>query len=113
MSARVRWIALGVVLLLVLGVVALNWFNTNLTMSTDQERGPKTWLVQPGETLRVSADDVLLDDRFDCAGEGFTTGGQRYGDVLNAPDSLAWTAVIVDEEGNVTLRCQPGSRFNP
>ena len=47
MNRRARWIVLAVVLVLLLGVVALYLFNTNLTMFTGEDRGPKTWIVRP------------------------------------------------------------------
>lgn len=39
MRTRARWIAFGVVLVVVLGLGALYWFNTNLTEVTVEEGG--------------------------------------------------------------------------
>jgi hypothetical protein len=41
-----RWIVLGVILLVVLGLGALYWFNTDLTMPKNLQRdeGPRTWI---------------------------------------------------------------------
>ena len=55
----------------VLGVVALSLFNTNL------KRGPKTWVVQPGETLTLSADEVHPDDEVICPGERAASSEHR------------------------------------
>ena len=110
MSARARWIVLGAAM--VFALVGLWWFAANSPQSTRLERAPKTWLVQPGDTLRVPADEVLLDDVFDCVGEGYSDG-YRYEDALSAPGGFTGSTMVVDAEGNVTVHCIPGSGFNP
>ena len=71
MTARTRWIVLGVVLLLVLGLVALYNLNSNLTQSTVEEGGydGRTWVVQPGDTLTLTADQVGRGDEYRCSDE--------------------------------------------
>ena len=52
MSTRARWIILGVALVLVLGVVVLYWFNTNLSgVTVEESSGRRMWTVQSGDTF--------------------------------------------------------------
>jgi hypothetical protein len=105
MIARARWIALGVVLVLVLGLPALYLFNTNLSTSTDEERGPKTWVVQPGETLTLSADEVHRDDLYRCPGKGGVNGTPAPGRGVGGSGGFS---VATDDDGTVTASCEPG-----
>lgn len=104
MSARTERIALGMVLLFVLGLVALYVLNSPLL-----ERSPKTWIVQRGETLRVPADEVLPEDRWECPGKGGSTGTPPPGHGVSG--SLGFS-MSVDMEGNVTAYCEPGPPGN-
>jgi hypothetical protein len=107
-STRARWIV-GVVLVLVLGVVALYLFNSSLTMSSEDERGPKTWVVQPGETLTLSADEVQPNDSYSCPGKGAVGYTPEPGE--GVANSLG-IQVTTDIEGMVEVACEPGPPGN-
>jgi hypothetical protein len=70
MSARVRWIVLGIVLV-VLGLIALYWFNANLSGVTMVEsNGRRTWIVRAeGETVSLPG-EVIPDDALVCVLDG-------------------------------------------
>ena len=101
MSVRARWIVVGVVLLLVLGVVALSRFNTNETRSRDR-RDPKTWVTDAGTTLTVQAEERDPDDRFGCG--GVSHKAPRVGFSQWVQGGSMRTA----RDGAVTLRCYEG-----
>jgi hypothetical protein len=105
MSTRARMFALGVVVLIVLGLAALYLFNTNLTTSREEERGPKTWVVQPGETLTLSADEVRPDDLYRCPGKGGVNGTPDPGHGVGGSGGFS---VATDDDGTVTASCEPG-----
>lgn len=98
MSARARW-ALGVASVTVLGIVAVSLFNTNLN------RGPKTWVVQPGETLTLSADEVHPDDLYRCPGKGGVNGTPDPGHGVGGSGGFS---VATEDDGTVTAYCEPG-----
>jgi hypothetical protein len=63
---RVRSIVPGIVLV-VLGLAAIYWFNTNLTgVTVEGSSGRRTWVIKGGDTVKLSADQVGPDDRFRC-----------------------------------------------
>lgn len=99
MSTRARWIVIDVVLVIVLGVVALYLFNTNL------QRGPKTWVVQPGETLTLSANEVHPDDLYRCPGKGGVNGTPDPGHGVGGSGGFSLETA---SDGTVTLYCEPG-----
>ena len=73
------------------------------------ERDPKTWIVQRGETLRVPADQVLPEDRWECPGKGGSTGTPPPGHGVGSSGGFS---MEVDMEGNVTAYCEPGPPGN-
>ena len=102
---RVRWVVLGVVLLILLGLGVLFWFNMSLTSVSLEEGGShRTWTIQPGDSVKLDADEVRPDDRYRCE-----LDGSSYGvNVTPAPgsDSAAGPfTVSTAEDGTVTLRC--------
>jgi hypothetical protein len=97
------FVAMAIVV--VLGLVALFLFNGNITMGTSLDRDPKTWIVQPGETLRVRAGQVLPDDRWECPGRGGSEGTPPSGHGVGSSGGFS---MEVDIEGNVTATCEPG-----
>ena len=102
---RVRWVVLGVVLLILLGLGGLFWLNTNLTSVSLEEGGAhRTWTIQLGDSATLDADEVRPDDRYRCE-----LDGSSYGvDETPAPgrDSAAGPfTVSTAEDGTVTLRC--------
>ena len=109
MSVRARWIVVGVVLLLVLGLVGLYVFNTNLTGVTLTEGGDRrTWIVQSGETVKLSADEVEAEDRYACEVDGgvYTVEGTP------SVGSVSWSgdftvSTTSDGGGTVILTCLP------
>lgn len=112
--SRARWIALGVVLLLVLGVVALYWFNTNLSGVTVSETdGRRTWIVPPGETVTVSADEVRREDQFRCEGIDALVEGTPGRSQMVAREGSPSGVITVEtaEDGDVTVSCDPDSVF--
>jgi hypothetical protein len=104
MSARAKWIVGGVAIAIVLGVVALFSFNFNLTMSTDEGRGPKTWVVQPGETLTLSSDEVHPDDLYRCPGKGGVNGTPDPGHGVGGSGGFS---VATEDDGTLTAYCEP------
>ena len=101
MSARARWIVVGVVLV-VLSLVALYWFNSSLTMSTVGTRAPKTWVTDEGTTLTVQAEELHPDDRFACSGPSVEAPPFAFS--KGVPGGTIRTA----GDGSVTLRCYEG-----
>jgi hypothetical protein len=105
MSTPARWIVLEVVLLLVLGLAALYWFNTNRTGVTLEEvDGQRTWIIQPGDTGRLPSDEVRPDDWYRCEGKGGFIGTPEP-DHVGGSDGF-WVETAFD--GTVTMYCEPG-----
>ena len=71
-SVRVRWAIFGGVLVIVVILVLLSV----------REPGPRTWVVQPGQTLTLSADDVGPDDLYRCPGKGGVKGTPEPGHLV-------------------------------
>jgi hypothetical protein len=61
-STRTRWIATvsGLAIMIVVITVIVE----------RSDRGPKTWIIRPGEELTLSADEVHPDDVYRCRGKG-------------------------------------------
>lgn len=107
MSTRARWIVLGVALVLVLGVLALYWLNTNLTgVTVEGSSGRRTWIVQGGDTLKLSADEVGPDDRYRCEVDGGVYTVEGTPPLGEASWSGDFSVATIDP-GNVILSCQP------
>ena len=76
-------------------------------MSSEDERGPKTWVVQPGETLTLSADEVQPNDSYSCPGKGAVGYTPEPGE--GVANSLG-IQVATDLEGTVKW---PANRDRP
>jgi hypothetical protein len=101
-----RWIALEVVLLLVLGLAALYWFNPNRTGVTLEEvDGRRTWIIQPGDTGRLSSDEVRSDDWYRCEGKDGFIGTPEPDHGIGGSGGFT---VETASDGTVTLYCEPG-----
>ena len=102
-SERARWVSVTVgAATLVIVAVAF--------MVGGSDREPKTWIIQPGETLRVSAGEVLPEDRWRCPGKGGVNGTPEPGHgVANSGGFQIETA----PDGTVTATCEegPGADF--
>jgi hypothetical protein len=98
-------VVVGVVVML--GVVALFVFNAVLTRGAD--RDPKTWVVQPGQTLTLSSDEVHSDDVYRCPGKGGVNGTPDPGHGVGGSGGFS---VETDPDGNVTAYCEPGPPGN-
>jgi hypothetical protein len=109
MSTHAGWVLVAMAIVVALGLVALFLFDGNITMGTSLDRDPKTWIVQPGETLRVPADQVLPDDRWVCPGKGGSEGTPPIGHGVGSSGGFS---MEVDMEGNVTASCEPGPPGN-
>jgi hypothetical protein len=110
MSARVRWIVVGAALLVVLGLVALYWFNNRIPVTVIDSDGPRTWIIGPGETVTLSADEVGPNDRYRCAGE---ESGIEFTPVRGTESySEAGGLSVRNANGTVTAYCQPGPPEN-
>jgi hypothetical protein len=107
-TRRARWIVLGVVLVLVLGLAALYWFN-RIPVTVMDSDGPRTWVVQPGETLTLSADEVHPDDLYRCPGKGGVNGTPDRGTGVGGSGGVS---VETASDGTVTLSCEPGPAGN-
>jgi len=101
-----RWIVLEVVLLLVLGLAALYWFNTDRTGVTLEEvDGRRTWIIQPGDTGRLSSGAVRPNDWYRCEGkDGFIGTPEPEHGIGGSGGFTVETA----SDGTVTLYCEPG-----
>jgi hypothetical protein len=102
---RVRWIVLGVAVLIVLSLVALFVFNSNLTsVGLEESDGQRTWTIQLGDSATLDADEVRPDDRYRCELDGSSYGVSE----TPAPGSTGAAGpltVSTAEDGTVTLRC--------
>ncbi len=114
MSARTRWIVIGVTLVVVLGLVALYSFNTDLSVGTNLQRdevhpsqapAPRTWIVQPGETLTLTADEAGPDDVYRCPGKGGVIGTPDRGRGVGGSGGFSVETAL---DGTVTAYCEPG-----
>jgi hypothetical protein len=96
-----------VVLLVVLGLLTLYYFNSNLTESTVEEGGSdgRTWVIQPGDTLTLTADEVGPDDLYRCEGKGGVNGTPDPGHGVGGSGGFS---VETASDGTVTLSCEPG-----
>ena len=101
-SGRARWASVA-------AAVAIVVILTVAFMAGGSDREPKTWIIQPGEMLRVSADEVLPEDRWRCTGKGGVNGTPEPGHgVFNSGGFGVETAA----DGTVTARCEPGPGGN-
>ena len=102
---RVRWVVLGVVLLILLGLGVLFWFNMSLTSVSLEEGGShRTWTIQPGDSVKLGADEVRPDDRYRCELDGSSYGVSQ----TPAPGSTGAAGpltVVTAKDGDVTLWC--------
>ena len=91
MSARVRWIVLGVVLLVVLGLVSLYLFNTSLgRVSLVESNGRRTWIVDAeGDSVALRG-EVRPDDALVCVLDGADAGVSRLIDLYTIGNSKIW-----------------------
>ena len=107
MSTRARWIVLGVALVLVLGLVALYWFNSNLTgVTVEGSSGRRTWTIQCGDTVKLSADEVAPGDGYRCEVDGGAYGVEGTPPLGEASWSGAFSVATIDR-GTVILSCDP------
>ena len=108
---RMRWIALGVALVLVLGLAALYWFNKRIPVTVIDSDGPRTWIIGPGETVTLSADEVRPNDRYRCAGEdsGIEFTPERGTEYYSEAGGLS----VRNANGTVTAYCQTRPPENP
>jgi hypothetical protein len=101
-SDRVRWAAPGgvaVVAVIVVIVVLL------IVKEPAGRRSGQTWVVQPGETLMLSPDDVRPDDLHRCQGKGGVNGTPPPGTGVSGSGGLS---VMTALDGSVTTLCEPG-----
>ncbi len=105
MSTHARWIVLDVVLLLVIGLAALYWFNNLNDVTVEEVDGRRTWIIQPGDTVRLSSDEVGPDDWYRCEGKGGYIGTPEPDHGIGDSHGL-WVETAFD--GTVTLYCEPG-----
>ncbi len=107
MSTRARWIVLGVALVLVLGLAALYWFNSNLTgVESSEVNGRRTWTIQSGDTATLSADEVDPDDRYRCE----LDGGAYVVEGTPPLGEASWSGASRwrrSSDGTVILSCDP------
>jgi hypothetical protein len=100
MSSRAQWAGLAVVIgVIVVGLIALNW-----PAASALDRPAKTWVIKPGQTRRLSADQVLPEDRYECPGRpGIVIGTPKPGLLASAQGGILVTA---DDEGAVQMSCE-------
>ena len=96
-----RWTAAAAGLAIVIVVI--------IVMVEKSDRGPKTWMVRPGEELSLSADEVHADDLYRCQGKGGVNGTPEPGHgVVSGGDF----SVETDLGGAVHVACEPGPPGN-
>ena len=74
--------------------------------------GPESIGVEPigiPVDLRVPADQVLSEDRWECPGKGGSTGTPPPGHGVGGSGGFS---MEVDMDGNVTAYCEPGPPGN-
>ena len=112
MTTRARWITL-VLLLVVLGLVALYVFNSNLTMSSEEQESEVPvvhgWVIQPGQTRTWLAEHVGPLDQYRCPGKGGVNGTPDPGTSVS---NSAGLTIETAEDGTVTATCEPGPPGN-
>jgi hypothetical protein len=104
MSSRVWWTVVGGALLVLLGFVALLVLNYSRA-----QRGPKTRVVEPGEKLTLSADEVHPDDLYRCPRKGGVKGTPPPGLGVGNTRGLSVETAL---DGTVTAHCEPGPPGN-
>ena len=131
MRARARWVVVGVVLL-VLGVVALYWFNSDLTGVTLSEAdGGRTWVIDVGEPRPMQSygrmvitlsdpvtfpvDQIRAHDRFMCEGSTHSVHPYLVADWMDerggSNNVFEEISVTTHLDGSVTVTCwAPGGR---
>ncbi len=109
MSARARWIALGVALVVVLGFVSLYVLNTNLTsVNLEESDGRRTWIIQRGDSVKLDADEVRPDDGYRCEFDGGNygiKGTPRTEERIEERAVAGPFTVSTATDGTVTLTC--------
>ena len=99
--ARAALVIVGLTLLVVGGIAAVSRFDRDVPPAS-QGRAEKTWILQPGQTLRVPAEDALEEDIWECRGKGGRSFTQPPGSaIINGGLTLE-----VDSGGNVTAHCK-------
>jgi len=100
MRSRAQWAGLAVVIgVIVVGLIVLNWPAASVT-----DRPAKTWVIKPGDTRRLSADQVLPEDRYECPGRpGTVIGTPKPGLFASAQGGIR---VSTDDEGVVQISCE-------
>lgn len=100
MSGRAQWAGLAVVIgVIVVGLIALNWPAASIL-----DRPAKTWVIKPGETRRLSAEQVLPEDQYECPGRpGIVIGTPKPGLFASAEGGIR---VSADDEGAVQMSCE-------
>jgi hypothetical protein len=102
MRRRLLWAAVSAGLaIIVLGAIGL--------MIAGNDRAPKTWIIHPGETLRLSEDEVLPEDDWECPGKGGVVGTPEPGHGVAGSGGFS---VHVGLDGTVVARCEPGPPGN-
>jgi hypothetical protein len=101
-AGRIRWtlISLAFAVLLTAAVVIF---------SGGPERAPRTWVVQPGHRLVLSAEQVVPDDRYRCPGKGGVNGTPEPNHGVGGSGGLS---VETRADGTVIASCEPGPPGN-
>jgi hypothetical protein len=102
MAGWIRWtlISLAFAVLLTAAVVIFSGGPT---------RAPKTWVVQPGQRIVLSADEVLPDDRYECPRKGGVIGTPPRGHGVGGSGGIS---VETRPDGTVIASCEPGPPGN-
>lgn len=84
---------------------ALYLFNNLTDYVTIVVDGGRNWIVQPGDRVRLSSDEVGPDDWYRCVGRAGVTGTPEPGRHMGDSHGL-WA--ITSSDGAVSLHCEPG-----
>lgn len=99
--ARAALVIVAITLLVVGGIAALSWFDRDVPPAS-QGRAEKTWILQPGQTLRIPAANALVEDIWECRGKGGRSFTQPPGSAI----TNGGLTLEVDSGGNVTAHCK-------
>ena len=102
MASRIHRAGLAAVFgVIAVGLIALNWPAAPIL-----DRPAKTWVIEPGQTRRLSADQILPEDRYECPGRpGLVIGMPKPGLFASAEGGIR---VATDDEGAVQISCEVG-----
>jgi hypothetical protein len=109
-STRARWalIATGLVIAFVIAAALIRPGQPEM-FPMGRGRGPMTWVIRPGETVTLSADETDPADEYICSGKGHVIGppAREHAEVNGR------LFVVTQSGGGVSVRCSDTPGFPP